>query len=362
MSIFLLSASSSIFAQHTWADVSTHGTYNITTETGPDRHLRSVKVHIPSSPFNKKFPVIIWLHGTMPARAIEVNKNWFGTLPDDLQFIGVVPHSLEIQNTASTGTDSASLAWNHAPASPSFDTNFPSSGYYTGRDVAYLKLIIEKLKEYAPVKEGNHIYFMGHSSGGFMTMKMGMMVEECGGISPSGASFHKGSNYAIGDTNFAQPVSYSKLVVSPSDPKIRVVHLQGECDDKALWNGNLRGDGQTPSIATGGTTDCDPEKSNLPIYPILGNRFVEGTGYLYAQHNTLRSGDLRWTRTTSVYTTPIRSLDITQYAIRQVNNKDVIVLKIHGEGHGAPDMGGIDLKADRIRLLLGRIDDLPEGL
>ena len=130
----------------------------------------------------------------MPVSGIEGNKSNFGTLPDDLNFIAVVPHSLEIQKG---GSGTGSLAWNHAPKAPHNSTGFPG-GKYVGKDVLFLKLIIEKLREHAPVKDGKEIYFMGHSSGGFMALKMGMEVEDCGGISPSGTSFHKGSNYAIG--------------------------------------------------------------------------------------------------------------------------------------------------------------------
>ena len=153
---------------------------------------------------------------------------------------------------------------------------------------------------------------------------------------------------------FAQNVSYSKLVVKDSDPKVRVVHFQGECDDKALWNGNLSGTGETPNRSTGGTTRCSEEKSQLPIYPILGNRFVEGTGYLYAQHNQIGSAPLKWAITDGVYSSDI---DFTQYSIRIPSKKDVIVVKIHGGVHAPPELR--EMKADRIKLLLGRITDLP---
>ena len=350
-SIFFLSFFSSIFAQHKWSDLSSPGVYNITMAAGPDKNLRSVRVHIPNSPFIKKFPVIFWLHGTMPTSGIEGNKSNFGTLPDDLNFIAVVPHSLEIQKN---GSGTGQVAWNHAPKSPNYATGFPGGGEFVGRDVQFLKLIIEKLKEYAPVKAGKEFYFMGHSSGGFMAMKMGMEVEDCGGISPSGASFHKGSNYAIGKDGFAQDVNYSKLVVAGSAPKVRVVHFQGECDDKALWNGNLSGTGETPNRSTGGTVRCATEKSQLPIYPILGNRFVEGTGYLYAKHNQVGSTTLKWATTDGVYSTDI---DFTQYSIRLPSNKDVLVIKIHGGAHAPAELRA--MKADRIKLLLGRISDLP---
>lgn len=355
LSTFLLLFFQATQAQDQWSDLSSAGKYHIDVLHADETTPRSVFVHVPDGSPGETFPVIVWLHGSMPdtVNAIESNKGIFKDFPETLKFIGVIPHSLASVKKDGTG---GQLVWNHAPNSDRV-TVFPKGIQFVGKDITFLNHIIDQVKANASVKTGNSIYFMGHSSGGFMTLRMGMNRDDCGGISPSGASFHKGSGYVDGIDGFNQNVDYSSLVPRSLNHSVRYVHVQGECDNLALWDGNLDAQGQTPQLSTGGTTDCENEASKIPIYPILGDENTEGAAWLWAENNKLVSNSRSWTIEDGIHRASGTPLDFTQYSIRIPGGDDVIVIKFHGDGHASKGIS--ETKEDRIKLLLGTIKDLP---
>lgn len=226
---------------------------------------REVILKVPSSGSN--FPAVILLHGTCnsfsdSSTAIDDNYNTDG-------FVIAMPLGKAMQG-------GSQLAWNHSPAgrtsNSAGETKLPTQ-HNTHDDLGFLGNVIKQLKNNSLVNS-KKIYVLGGSSGGFMTLSLAAERSDLAGIGVIAASFHNASSTVQQGQGLGNPgaINYAKLFTN-SGKTLRVVHVQGECDDKALWGGNIGGTG---------TNACSnvAADSHVPVWAILDTAggFVKRNG------------------------------------------------------------------------------------
>ena len=321
---------------------------------------------------NPVYPVVFWLHGTTPdATASDFYFNGFYDGELGQKFVAVIPHGSPPNN------QSGKFGWNHAPINGA--SKLPGGGIYDYDDIGFLYELCQRLYKEPRIQNGKKgFYFIGHSAGGFMAQRMAMVCEATQGLSPSGSSIHVPSSLTrnhqpLQDVSVQHPVphtrktgypegtQYGGLLIRPEtkrylfnlpmDRKVRYVHVNGECDPKALWGGNMPpGEGNLPDDCfTAPTwTQKDAETSGMPFFPILkaANTWADWNGGQTASW-TVEDGIIHDKKGTAFsYRSYFKPISPSTTA------DDVWVIRLKETAHGGPAF--IAMKELRLKLLLGQ--------
>lgn len=146
------------------------GRFTLTTKSGD--FDRRAQLQIPAAyRASRKLPLVLLLHGAGGTGVGVLDRNGWAAKADREGFIAVAPDGLPARPRSPADFRTNPQVWN----STQLNERSPRAAI---DDVAFLRQLLDELKEKVPYDEGR-VYCAGHSNGGAMTFRLAGELSDC---------------------------------------------------------------------------------------------------------------------------------------------------------------------------------------